>query len=336
MLEMQNVLITCAGGAGSLPLAESLPKTFRVFLADANDHITARTKLPFRKIPMGSNPSYSEALHSLIKEWNIDYIVPGADEELVPLARLQEEGIVRSISPDRGFIETCLNKKQLMRELDAHGISTLLPFEKKEDVSYPAIAKPVFGRGSREVHRIDSNSELQGYLQLYGKTFSEILVQPYIAGEEFTVSVIVNNRNQLIGIVPKRVIEKRGITQIAVTEKNDLIEEVCKRIVEKMHPCGPFNVQLKFLENACFIFEINPRLSTTAILTDRAFGNEIELYIRYFDSSNLASLPTMKEGVYLRRHHEHRFVTSSKHLPSPTHKGPVVASPHSFVRNPDG
>ena len=308
----ENILFTCAGGAGTLYLAQSLQNDFHVFLADGNEHIAARYMgFPFRKIPFGSNPSYANSMRDLIAEWHIDYVIPQADEEILPCVALSEEGIVRCVAPNRSLVELCLHKKNLMCVLHEKKISSLLPFEKESDVQYPAIAKPVYGRGSRQVHRLDHPTQLSGYLQLYEKGFSDVLVQPYIDGDEYTVSVVVNNINQIIGIVPKRIIEKRGITRVAVSECSDSIIRVCRHIVDSLHPCGPFNVQLTIRDGVCFIFEINPRLSTTAVLTDRAFGNEVALYIQYFDCVDLSSLPVCKGGVNLFRYEAHHFVDES-------------------------
>jgi len=304
---MSHVLITCAGGAGSLYMAKSLQKKHQVYLADGNDRVAKRTDLPFQCIPFGSDPSFSTEIRALAEKWDIDYIVPGADEELLPLASLHEKGVVRCVIPTKEFIEMCLNKKTLMHSLHEHGISSLLPFEDREDIHYPVIVKPIYGRGSREVHRVETADQIDGYQKLYKKKPSDILIQPYIEGTEYTVSVIVNNHNRIIGIVPKRIIEKRGITRAAITEKNVSIEDTCTRIVEQFHPQGPFNAQLVMKENVCFIFEINPRLSTTAVLTERSFGNEIELYIEHNDQKELSNLPTMKENILMLRYEEHYF-----------------------------
>ncbi len=308
-----NILVTCAGGAGSLDLVQSLKDSYGIFLCDANPYVAARyAGFPFQEIPFGSHIQFEQRIRELIQKWHIDWIVPGADEELLPLTSLVEQGVVKCVMPQKKFIENCLNKKTLMNILNEKKISNLVPFHTMEKVNFPAIMKPIRGRGSRGVHRVESQDQLQGYLSLYGKKDLDVLVQPYVEGQEYTVSVIVNNRNRLLGIVPKRVISKHGITRAAVSEKNDAIVKTCTHIVEALHPYGPFNVQLKMYEGTCFVFEINPRLSTTAILTEKAFGNEIELCIRYYDCEHCSSLPTLHEGILLLRHEAHCFVNLSE------------------------
>ena len=194
-----------------------------------------------------------------------------------------------------------------MKALAKEGISKLLPFKNQRDVVYPAVAKPNRGRGSREVHVIKNQGEMTGYLKLYGKKWSDLLVQPYIGGDEYTVSVVQNNLNVTIGIVPKLVISKRGITRVAVSEDNKEIKKVCEEIIKTFSPRGPFNVQLKVWKGKVYIFEINPRLSTTTVLTDKVFGNEVELYVSSYNQEHLKRLPKMKKGVYLYRYEENVF-----------------------------
>ncbi|MFA6405683.1 MAG: ATP-grasp domain-containing protein [Candidatus Paceibacterota bacterium] len=305
----KNILITCAGGSGPIYMAKKMKNKFNVFLVDATDQtIAPYLGLPFEKIPFGNDPNYLRRMEFLIKKWNINCIVPGADEELLSIKILCEGyPSLLAVLPSKDFITLCLNKKKLMEVLEKSNISHLLPFTDKKSIKYPAIAKPIFGRGSREVHIIKDSKQLEGYLKLYNKKFEDILIQPYIGGEEYTISAIVNNLNQIISIVPKKIILKRGITRVAVTEKNIIVEKITKAIVEKLHPSGPFNIQLKIWKNRPYIFEINPRLSTTSVLTDKALENEVELYIRYNNIDKIKKTLSFRKGVYLYRYEENYF-----------------------------
>ena len=91
-----------------------------------------------------------------------------------------------------------------------------------------------------------------------------------------------------------------------MAEKNGGIYGVCKDIVRKMNPCGPFNVQLKVVDGIPKIFEINPRLSTTSILTTEVGVNEIDLCIKYWDADSMPYFD-FKEGLHLYRRWESIF-----------------------------
>lgn len=313
-MSKKNILITCAGGSSSVYQARKLKNKFNVFLADANEmSIAPYLGFPFAKIPFGSSREFISVLNKLINKWRIDSIIPGADEELLKVAQYCEKNKkISAVIPEKEFIELCLNKKNLMKELALLKISKLTPYLKIKDVKYPALVKPNFGRGSRGVHAVENCRQLNGYLGLYNKKFSELLVQQYIGGDEYTVSVIVNNFNELIGIVPKKIILKKGITKLAVTEHNQSIDKICKKIISKLNPRGPFNIQLKIWKEKIYIFEINPRLSTTSVLTDVALGNEIEFYIKYYNKNINRPLMKFKEGLYLIRHEENYFKLGKK------------------------
>jgi carbamoylphosphate synthase large subunit len=63
------------------------------------------------------------------------------------------------------------------------------------------------------------------------------------------------------------------------------------------------------LEGKGYIFEINPRLSTTSVLSNKAFGNEVELYIKYYNADEINNPPELKSGVYLYRYDDNVFVS---------------------------
>ncbi len=308
--DSKNLLLTCAGGSGPIYIAKKLSKNFNIFLVDGADSSVAQhLGFPYAKIPFGNSPDYVTSLKNLVKKYGIEWIVPGADEELEKVAAFTTANeSVNAVVPNIEFIKTCLNKKLLMDVLNDKDLSDLQYYKSVSKIKYPVIVKPIFGRGSRGVHVVENPSQLKGYLKLYNKKFKDVLVQRKVEGEEYTVSVIVNNLNKMIGIVPKRVILKRGITRIAVSERNNVINKVCEEITRKMNPCGPFNVQLILEKGKAKIFEINPRLSTTSVLTDKAFGNEVELFIKYFNKTKINLKRELKKDIYLYRYEENVFV----------------------------
>ena len=89
---------------------------------------------------------------------------------------------------------------------------------------------------------------------------------------------------------------------MAISKYNEKINDVCKKIIKELKPCGLFNVQLQFYENTPYVFEINPRLSTTSVLTERVFGNEIELFLNNFDKENITPNFKFEENIIMSRY----------------------------------
>jgi carbamoyl-phosphate synthase large subunit len=305
---MEKILITGGGGSSVLYLANKLKKKYKILIADADPYCAGlNSGYDSINIPFGKDENFEKKLLEIIKEKEINYIVPCVDEELLKFWSIKEKNnIFELVLPNRLFVELCLNKKNLMNELRKKDISNI-PSYTQEYMEFPLIAKPIYGRGSKEVHKLENLTQLKGYLDLYKTDFNSILLQKYIEGEEYTVSVIVNNKNNLIGIIPKKIILKKGITRIAITCHSELINSVCKKIIKNFNPCGPFNVQLKINKDKIHIFEINPRLSTTSVLTDYSFGNEIDLFIENLNKVDLKEFPKFEEGVIMARYEEAIF-----------------------------
>lgn len=310
---MKKILITGAGGSTASYLCKSLEKRYLIILCDGNPNCAGlHSKYKSYAVPFGSDPKFEEVLTKIIEENNIDYVVPGCDTELSKFWNIKEKfGDLKLILPNKEFIELSLDKKKLMEELRSREISDIKTYTRKK-VVFPVFLKPIKGSGSRNAHKINSEEQIEGYFKLYEYNEEDVLIQEFIEGQEYTVSVIVNNKNKLINIVPKKIIFKRGITRIAVSEKNEEINRVCKKIVESFKPCGPFNVQLTIRNGIPYIFEINPRISTTTVLTSEVAGNEIELVIDNFDKEDIKSDFNFKENVFMARYEEAIFYETQK------------------------
>ena len=64
---------------------------------------------------------------------------------------------------------------------------------------------------------------------------------------------------------------------------------------------GSFNVQLKEYNGKIFVFEINPRFSTTLVLSIESGINEIDLNILFYNKKNVEYIRNFKETILVRR-----------------------------------
>lgn len=300
---MKNVLITGAGGSSSIYLAEKLAKHYHIVLADADPNCAGlHAGYQSVVIPLANNPNFISQMVKIIHDLRIDFAVPCVDEEQERFWQIKSLcPKLKLVQPNLAFIQLALNKKKLMKKLHNLQISEIETY-RMNNLKFPLVAKPIHGRGSRGFAVISTKSQLSGYLKFYQVKAKDILLQKYIPGDEYTVSVIVNNKNQLIGIVPKKIIVKRGITRISVSEHNQAINNVCIKIVNLLKPAGIINVQLKYFNNQVYVFEINPRLSTTTVHTDHVYGNEIKLFIDNYDKEVIHPNLNFKENIVMARY----------------------------------
>lgn len=268
-------------------------------------------KLNFYPAPMVSDKNYKKFISDLCRQNKIEVYVPLIDEELITAAELSEEmDSIKVFAPQADFIQLCLDKFNLMNKLREANISDILTYKGDAfdfQLPFPVFVKPNAGRGSRGIRKIISKQQLEAYYMLEGYKPSEVIVQPFVEGREYTVSVLVNSKNQIISISPKRIIQKKGITISAVTENNSIIEGLAVKITDILKPKGPFNIQLFIAKDLTpFIFEINPRFSTTLVLSYEAGLDELSLMIDNYDKSNV-NIRRANEGVFLFRHWSNSF-----------------------------
>ena len=320
---MKTVLLTGAGGAPSPGLIRHLKQSgFRVLAADM-DKFAPGLFIADKGfiIPAGKSPDFLNAMRNICNNESVDVIIPGVDEELIPVLELENEGI-SILLPQLDFVKLCLDKYLLMQCMKSKDISvpeTRLATQGAGDLQFPVIVKPRIGRGSRHIKIVSSENDLKDCINSLPYSPEQILLQEYIDGQEFTVSVIVWRDGLVQAVVPKEIILKKGITYLAVTRYNQFIENMAKEIQEKMKANGPFNLQLKIDKNSQqpVPFEINPRFSTTISLTIASGIDELTGLINQAigDTKN-HFFGEWQEGTVLLRQTYDQFITEEDYLKS--------------------
>lgn len=230
-------------------------------------------------LPGGLEPNFADAVGAICHREAVDALVPLVDEELVAAVGLESPGLA-VIAPRAPFVELCLDKARLMEALDERGLRvprTRLLSDGPGDLGFPLVIKPRRGRGSRGVRFCSDRDALDRAIAAADGDSANWLVQEHIEGPEFTVSAVAWRDGELHAVVPKRIIDKRGITWQAMTLKVPAIDTLCRRIQNGLTADGPFNVQLR-IDDATgepVPFEINPRFSTTVSLTIAAGVDEV-------------------------------------------------------------
>ena len=308
----KTVLISAAGGSLFPYILKLLGGNYRLILTDVLEAIgRLYPDQLFLKVPKAGSMEFKTEVKKIIVDYKVDYYIPLIDQEISKVLEIgREVKSLRVISPNLEFVNLCLDKYRLMKVLKESKISqikTCLGNDFKEDFGFPVFIKPIASTGSRGTWRVDNIDQFEAYFKLEEFKKDQVLVQEFLAGQEYTVSVTVNNLNSLMAIVPKKIITKKGITIHALTQRNQAVANACRKIVDQFHPSGPFNVQLMLVGDEVKIFEINPRFSTTSILTCEAGIDEFGMCIENYGKENIVQTDNFKENIYLYRRWENLF-----------------------------
>ncbi|MDX8549493.1 ATP-grasp domain-containing protein [Methanospirillum sp. J.3.6.1-F.2.7.3] len=305
------ILFTGGGGAGSEALNSLLLDSHITHFADAD--ITAKPySLPssqWHQIPYASDPDFIKGLQELCNKLNIDLLIPGVDEELIPIAHNRDGFNCHIILPPLDFLSTHLDKYTSNKDLKKSGIPVPKTFiaTQIENISFPCIIKPRKGRGSRGFAVINSEKELKAQLLLSHLPPDEFIVQELLVGQEYTVTMVSDMTGKLQAVVPVKVALKKGITIRANTEYNEDIIRACNKIHAAYLVPGIYNIQLIVTETGEIKpFEINPRISTTACLALAAGVPIINLYCHDVIESD--ELAIFLNNLFLRRTWKNEFI----------------------------
>ncbi len=281
----RRLLFTGGGGAGSEALYRLLSDRYDVHFADADPDAKPAgvPAVAWHQLPHASAHDFLEGVARLCRALEIELLVPGVDEELLPVSRARAVLGCEVLLPPTAFVEAHLDKLASHILLQSLGTAVpdteLLPDRRR--VLFPCVVKPRQGRGSRHVAVVASEEELLAHVVACRRAPDEFIVQQLLKGQEYTVTVVADRTGGLRAVVPIKVALKRGITLRAETDHDEQVMRVCEAIHAASPVPGCFNVQLiKAASGDVRPFEVNPRISTTMCLALAAGVHVIDLYLR--------------------------------------------------------
>ncbi|HWL29627.1 MAG TPA: ATP-grasp domain-containing protein [Burkholderiaceae bacterium] len=272
-----RILITGAGGAAAISVWKSLGADHELHMADMDPLATGLYLVPAAQrliIPRGDDPRLLDVLHDACKARRIEALLPTVDTELFPVAaahaRFDAISVALPISP-AACLRICRDKQLLMDT-----VKGAVPTPESEPLtqavadrvtSFPRLAKPRSGAGSRGVNKINSREHLEDMPK-----DGSFLLQEFLPGEEYSVDVYVRREGRVIAAVPReRMKIDSGIAVVSRTINLPEVIESATRTAELIGIRGTANVQFKRAADGILkLLEVNPRYPGTLPLTAAA------------------------------------------------------------------
>lgn len=225
-------------------------------------------------VPRVEEAQYIPAVLDAVQRFRANALVPTVDTDLIPLSTHRQVftdiGCVPLIAePD--VIGDCRNKLKTFEFLRGHGIDTPETYtpdqaRKLGAPAFPLFGKPLCGSASQRVRKLDDRLDLDYYLQRY----SDVIIQEFIDGQEYTLDVYVGLTGRVQCVVPRARWQTRtGEVCKGVVVKDQRIMEAGRQVVTALGPSPRGLVTLQCIvtdaQRICFI-EINPRFGGGAPL----------------------------------------------------------------------
>ena len=267
---LHNVLITGCGGDIAIAMArilrEILPGVCLVGTDIHDDHPAQSYFDSVVSVVRADDPGYYSCMEKVIREHNIDLIVPSTEAEIAFLVRNSNpdaEFGVPVLMASNDIVQTGLDKLKTSEYLRDMGV--LSPWTVQVDqgvpLNYPCIIKPRIGCGSKNIAKVDQDtvSKFSGFGGNY--IWQEYL---YPDNEEYTCGIFRSEQGDIRTLIIKRQLQG-GLTGKGVVVENAAISQLLEQLATDSCLVGSINAQLRLTNKGPVIFEINPRFSSTVM-----------------------------------------------------------------------
>lgn len=265
------------------------------------------------QVPMADDPQYIPMLLEICEQERVDAVLAAVDEELVVLSkqrhRFEERGIL-IVAPSLEVVEICFDKWLTYQFFIQHDIPTPETQDALEldldMISFPALIKPRYGRGSRGIYKVDSIEELIFFRQ----RVKSPLLQTYLCGQEYTIDLLADLDGSIITVVPRqRLSTVAGISNKGRTVYHQGMISQAQKIAKRLNLTGPSNMQCFLQPSGQIKFtEINPRLAGSVALSEAAGARIIPNLVKLIKGEKVEENSQFEEGVLMLRFWEERFI----------------------------
>jgi carbamoyl-phosphate synthase large subunit len=283
-----NVLIT---GTSSYGVGEGLIKVvnksrFRdniKLIGASNSEMTAFKMLldNYYILPNANSENYFIELNKIIEKESINIVIPGSEAEIIKIGEKIEkiEKIDKNTDVwinDIEVINTFNNKEKANSFFENNNILTPKEYKNKEKIErYPVLLKPICGKSSENIFIAENREQIEAVENYYEKYKQKYILQEYLPGEEYTVSLIDLGEYEEILIMKRKIL--KGATQWAKIEENSEIKLIIENINKLIKNKTIINIQIMKYENKYYIFEINPRFSGSSPMRELLGYNEFDI-----------------------------------------------------------
>jgi len=252
-------------------LMRHLEKYFKVYPGGLAPQATASCCLAgkgrFVELPPLESFAFGAELLAAVRRIGIQVVLPVRNEDMRILEALREDlflaGAVLIQSP-LDTTEVCIDKMLLHERLRNSGIHTpdtceAEDFESIIESKLPVFIKPRHGSGSKHAQIVRTRQELDLILEHH----KDMIVQPYIKGQEYTVDMFFDRGRLIQHVLRRRLSVTVGQMDAGVVCEDLDLDSYREAIDIGRHLVfqGPLNMQFLLEGETCWVTDVNPRFA---------------------------------------------------------------------------
>lgn len=267
-------------------------------------------------IPEADNQYFIHRLNEIVEKYGVNLLLPTSGFDIYPYSEFKEQLVERGAFPvvsDMDSLVTCKDKLLTYKKLKSKFDLPFTTTDPNEISTFPIMAKPRYGKGSRDIMRLDDSDDIR-YIS---SKMKDAIYQEFLPGTEYTIDVLSDLEKRALLAVPRiRIQTKAGISTKGRILKDRKIEEQCKQIAEFIGIRGPCCIQMKEDENGILkLVEVNPRMGGGTIFTTLAGANFPMMLIDMIEHKKV-NIPDVKEITVIRYYEEIVIRAAAENVPS--------------------
>ena len=255
-------------------------------------------------LPEADAHYYVKRLFEIVKKHNVGILLPTSGYDIYPYSANREAlakiGATAVVS-DRETLEVCRDKILTYNTMSGKYELPFTTADASKVKSFPVIAKPRYGKGSRDIIKINNEEDLNYVASNFGNT----IFQEFLPGVEYTVDVLCDMSKKPVLAVPRiRLQTKAGISTKGRIVRDAELETTCMNIAHDVGIRGPCCIQMKeSSEGQLRLIEINSRLGGGTIFSTLAGANFPKMIIDLVEGIEVKP-PRISEITVVRYYEE--------------------------------
>ena len=266
----KKILVTAMGGDIGNSYARSVfGEEFSIIGCDMNPLFCPNASIEqfFQVPPASLVEDYLNAVKGIIEKAGVDLIVPISEPEIQAFhdhRRIWSSWDAKVLINNELILDNFLDKYKTVQYLGSIGFKvpkTYLLKDYQYQLDFPMIIKPVKSCGSKGVEKVDSDTDINYYMQ---KDNGEYLIQEYLGSDdqEYTTGIFSDGKNTA-SITFKRKLGRGGTSTEVTLIESKVMDAMAENLAHKIHLIGSINIQTRLCDGEFIPFEINPRYSST-------------------------------------------------------------------------
>lgn len=214
-------------------------------------------------VERATSSNYMDSLMQLVEKEHIDLVIPSSEPELRTLHASNfldsERGLF--LTANQKAMEIGFDKYKTAKFLDEHGLphpwTQIAAHGTPQE--FPCILKSRTGCGSKDVRILVEKDYNRSVPYNEDDIFQELIEG---VDAEYTCGLFRSSSGEIRTIILRRKL-RGGLTGSGVVEMNPVIEKLLRTIAVYLDLQGSINIQLRLRASVPYVFEINPRFSST-------------------------------------------------------------------------